>query len=162
MVTDSIKIVFANPFYIFIAAFLTIVLWIVFNFFGQLLFFSPFLVFYLPNDAHLSFILTNILSILIGIASSMNIYLLKNSRLKISRTMFSGTAFGLATTTCMSCSSFGFLTISTFGGFGIIATNFLSNYEIPIRIVSIIILVYALYNIHNKITKSCFIYAKDR
>jgi hypothetical protein len=44
---------------------------------------------------------------------------------------------------------------STFGGFGIIATDFLTNYQTALRLVSIAILLWALYSVHNKITKSC-------
>jgi hypothetical protein len=51
----------------------------------------------------------------------------------------------------------GFLLISTFGGLGIVASNFLSIYQIPLRLVSIGILIWALYSMHKKITKSCCI-----
>jgi hypothetical protein len=51
----------------------------------------------------------------------------------------------------------GFLLISTFGGLGIVASNFLSIYQIPLRLVSIGILIWALYSMHKEITKSCCI-----
>lgn len=162
MFLDSLKMVFLNPFYLLIAAVVATIFWIIFNFYGQLLFFSPYLAFYLPHDAYLWFILTNIMAILLGIVISMNIYLLKRSSLKISKSIFSGTIFGLASSTCASCSSFGFLTISAFGGFSTITTNFLTNYETPIRIISIVILIYALYTMHIKITKSCFLDIKKQ
>lgn len=157
MCKDSFKIVFSSPVYVMIAAVLTLFFWIIFNMFEQLLFFSPIIIFYLPEDAQTGFMLTNIMSILLGLVISMNIYLIKNSVLNLSKSMFSGTAFGLASSTCASCSSFGFLTVSAFGGFGVLATNFLTNYETPIRIISIAILMYSVYAIHNKITKSCLI-----
>lgn len=105
------------------------------------------------------FISTNISSILLGILISMNIYVIKDAKLKISNksSLLSGTTLGILSSTCASCSSIGFAIISTLGGTGIAISNFLEVYAIPLRIVSILILVYALYLIHNKLTKSCVI-----
>lgn len=105
------------------------------------------------------FISTNISSILLGILISMNIYVIKDAKLKISNksSLLSGTTLGILSSTCASCSSIGFAIISTLGGTGIAIFNFLEVYAIPLRIVSILILVYALYLIHNKLTKSCVI-----
>ena len=49
----------------------------------------------------------------------------------------------------------GFLVISAFGAFGIVATDFLTNYQTPLRIVSIVMRLWALYSAHNKIRKPC-------
>jgi hypothetical protein len=59
--------------------------------------------------------------------------------------------------TCVSCSSIGFLLISTFGGLGIVVSNILSIYQMPLRIISIGILLFALYSVHKRITKACVI-----
>ena len=123
----------------------------------RLLFFSPILIFYLPEDAVFDFILTNITALLVGIVVSMNIYIIRNSKLKISKSLFSGTSIGLISSTCASCSSIGFALVSTFGGIGILISNFFSVYEIPLRIISIAILVYAIYSLQNRITKSCLL-----
>jgi hypothetical protein len=61
----------------------------------------------------------------------------------------------IITGACASCSSVGFLIISTFGGLGIITTAFLTNYQIPLRLLSICLMVVALYTIYQKITKNC-------
>jgi len=151
----AFKMVFQNRLYIAIAAAVFTTFWIVFNVFDQLLFFSQVVTFYLPNDAIAGFILTNITSVLMGILVAMNVYVIRNSELKLDKSLFSGSILGIASSTCASCSSIGFLVISTFGGFGIIATDFLTNYQIPLRIVSIGILIWALYSVHNKITKPC-------
>ncbi len=151
----AFKMVFPNPVYIAIAAAVFTIFWIAFNVFDQLLFFSPVVTFYLPGDAIAGFILTNITSILMGVLVAMNVYVIRNSELKLDKSLFSGSILGIASSTCASCSSIGFLVISTFGGFGIIATDFLTNYQIPLRIVSIGILLWALYSVHNKITKPC-------
>jgi hypothetical protein len=90
-----------------------------------------------------------------GILVAMNIYVIRNSKIKLDRSLFSGSILGIASSACASCSSIGFLIISTFGGFGIFATDFLTNYQTPLRVVSIAILLWALYSVHNKITKPC-------
>jgi hypothetical protein len=82
--------------------------------------------------------------------------------LRISRTsLFSGSALGVLSSTCVSCSSVGFLLVSTFGGVGIAASAFLSNYQISLRVLSIVLLIWALCSISNKLTKSCTIEDKQ-
>ncbi len=71
----------------------------------------------------------------------MNIYLIKNLNLKIGKSLISGSFLGIVTSTCVSCSSIGFITISTFGGAGRVATAFLTNYQIPLRLLSIGIMI---------------------
>ncbi len=154
---SSFRIVFSNPLYLIISAIVTILFWIILNIAGELLFFSPIWVFYLPDDALFGFILTNITALLIGIVVSMNTYIIVNSNLKLSRSLFSGASIGLISSTCASCSSIGFALVSTFGGIGILISNFFSVYEILLRIISIAILVYAIYSAHDRITKSCLL-----
>jgi hypothetical protein len=151
----AFKMVFFNHLYIAIAAAVFTIFWITFNVFDQLLFFSPVLTFYLPDDAVMGFIITNITSVLMGILVAMNVYVIRNSKIKLDRSLFSGSILGIASSACASCSSIGFLIISTLGGFGIFATDFLTNYQTPLRIVSIAILLWALYSVHNKITRPC-------
>ena len=154
---SSFRIVFSNPLYVIISAITTILFWIILNVAGELLFFSPIWIFYLPDDAVFGFILTSITAILIGIVLSMNIYIIRNSKLKLGKSLFSGISIGLISSTCASCSSIGFALVSTFGGIGILISNFFSVYEIPIRIISIAILFYAIYSSHNRITKNCLL-----
>ncbi len=154
---SSFRIVFSNPLYVIISAIATILFWIILNVAGELLFFSPIWVFYLPDDAIFGFILTNITAVLVGIVLSMNIYIIRNSKLKLGKSLFSGTTIGLISSTCASCSSIGFALVSTFGGIGILISNFFSVYEIPLRIISIAILLYAIYSSHNRIIKSCLL-----
>jgi hypothetical protein len=151
----AFKMVFANRLNIAIAAAVFTTFWIAFCVLDQLLFFSPVVTFYLPDDAIAGFILTNITSVLMGVLVAMNVYVIRNSKLKLDKSFFSGSILGIATSICANCSSIGFLIISTFGGFGIIATDFLANYQTPLRIVSIGILLWALYSVHNKIIKPC-------
>jgi hypothetical protein len=154
----SMKLIFSMPIYILIAIAVAIPFWILFNFFDQLLFFEPIWIFYLPEDATAGFILTTIISVLMGVLVSMNVYAIRHSKLKISKkSLFSGSSLGIISSVCSSCSSIGFLLISTFGSIGIIATNLLTIYQIPLRIVSVAILIFALYIIHKRILQSCAI-----
>ena len=148
---------FSNWLYIVLAGVIASVFWILFNVFDQLLFFSPIIVFYLPDDAIAGFIFSSITAVLMGIIVGMNVYVLRHSKkLKISVvSLFSGSSISVVSSTCASCSSIGFLLVSTFGGIGITASTFLSNYQVPLRIVSICLLIWALYSISNKLTKSC-------
>jgi len=155
----SIKIVFNSWIYIAVAGAVASIFWIIFNIFDQLLFFSPVFVFYLPKDALAGFILSNITAILLGIVVSMNIYVLKHSdRSRISLTsFFSGSTISVLSSTCASCSSLGFLLVSTFGGVGVTVSTILSNYQMPLRTISIALLIWAFYSINIKLTKSCSI-----
>jgi hypothetical protein len=149
-------VVFSIPTYIVIATAVAVPFWILFNVFDQLIFFEPIWIFYLPEDAILGFILTTMVSILIGMLVSMNIYVIRYSKLKISRrSLFSGSSLSIISSVCSSCSSVGFLLISTFGSIGVIASNLLTIYLIPLRIISVAILIFALYSIHKRITKLC-------
>ena len=158
----SVKAVFSTPLYIFMAIAVAIPFWILFNVFDQLIFFEPIWIFYLPEDAISGFIVTTIVSILLGILISMNTYAIRYSRLKISRkSLFSGSSLSIISGVCSSCSSVGFLLISTFGSIGIIATNLLTIYQIPLRMISIAILIFALYYIHKRIVQSCLLDSKN-
>ena len=151
----TLPLVFSNRLYIAIAAAVFTTFWIIFNVFDQLLFFSPIVTFYLPYDAVTGFILTNITSVLMGILIAMNVYVIRNSKLRFDKTMVSGSILAIASSACASCSSIGFLIIFMFGGFGIITIDLLTNYQTPLRVVSIIILLWALYHVQKKITKLC-------
>ncbi len=129
--------------------------WIFFNVFDELLYFSPILYFYLPNDAIAGFILSTTSALLLGVVVSMNIYLLGNSSIKLDKSLISSSFLTILSSACASCSSIGFVLISTFGSAGIIATAFLTNYQIPLRLVSIGILILALYTVCLRTTNNC-------
>jgi hypothetical protein len=79
----SVKLVFSTPMYILIAVAIAIPFWIVFNIFDQLIFFEPIWILYIPEDGMTGFILTTAISILIGMLISMNIYVIRHSKLRI-------------------------------------------------------------------------------
>src|ERR1044072_478099 len=153
----SIRLVFSNWLYILLAGVVSSIFWIIFSVFDQLLFFSPILVFYLPDDAVIGFILLTMTALLLGIVVSMNVYIIKHSRnLKLAiGSLFLGSILSMIFSTCASCSSIGFLLVSTFGGIGVTASTFLSNYQTPLRIMSVALLLWALYSASRKLTKSC-------
>lgn len=160
----ALKLVYlSNPIlYIGISVIVFSTFWIVFNMFDQLLFLSPIIYFYIPDDAQIGFVITTTSAALLGIVTSMNVYVIRTSRVKINKSsLLSGSLLGIVSSACASCSSIGFLIISTFGGAGIIATGFLTNYQIPLRLLSIVIIILALYVVHNKITKSCLLNNSD-
>ena len=110
----SFKMVFSTWTYIVFAVITTVTFWIVSSIFDQLLFFYPIVIFYLPDDALVGFILANIIAIILGIVVSMNIYVFRHSKRKINTaSFFSGSSLSVISSTCASCSSLGFLLIST-------------------------------------------------
>ncbi len=158
-ISTSVRMVFANWQYVVIAGVISIIFWIIFSIFDQLLFFTPVFVFYLPDDAVTGFILSTITTVILGIVVGMNVYVLRHSKgLKINiKSLFSGSTLSVLSSTCASCSSLGSLLVSTFGGIGITASAFLTNYQTPLRIFSIALLIWALYSISNKLSKSCIL-----
>lgn len=108
---SAFKIVYySNPLlYLGITVLVFIIFWIIFNDFDELLYFSPILYFYLPDDATVGFIFTNMTALLLGIVVSMNIYLIKNLRIRIGKSLISWSFLGVVSSACASCSSIGFL-----------------------------------------------------
>jgi hypothetical protein len=153
----STRLVFSKWPYLILGGVITTIFWIIFNLFDQLLFFSPVVTFYLPDDAIEGFILSNITAVLMGVVISMTMYVIRHSRrMKVSiLSLFSGSSMSILSSTCASCSSLGFLLISTFGGLGVTASTFLTNYQIPLRVISILLLIWAYYSTSSKLTRSC-------
>jgi hypothetical protein len=153
----SIKLVCSHWTYIAIAGTATAIFWIVFNVFEQLLFFSPIVVFYLPEDAIMGFIFSNITAILLGIVVSMNVYVFEHSKGKKlnAASLFSASSISVLSSICASCSSLGILLVSILGGAGMTLSTFLSNYQTLLRIVSLILLLWAYYSISIGLTRRC-------
>ena len=152
----TIRIVFGNSFYVVLAIATAVLFWVTFNILDDLLFFSPILVFYLPNDAITGFVLTNVTSMLLGLVVAMNAYIFRHTRTRINKaSLFSGSTLSVVTSACASCSSLGFFLISTFGSVGVLASTFLSNYQIPLRLISIGLLFWATYSASKRLAASC-------
>ena len=65
-----------------------------------------------------------------------------------------GTIVGASAGAC-SCGPIGFSVITTFGTAGSIASSFLTNYEIPIRLISIGILVLVFFTTIKSLSLEC-------
>jgi hypothetical protein len=109
------KIVFSNPMYINISSITGFPFWILINTFDKLLFFYPALAFYVPKDILAGFLLSFINSILVGILVNFNLHILRNLRLRISKSALSGTTISVISSTCACCSTIGFTLVSTLG-----------------------------------------------
>ena len=141
---QTIKLVFSNIRYIVLAGIIFVGLLVPLSIVSEYIFLEPYVIAYVPVDGLLGFILIVMVSFLSGLVLSMNVYRIKNFRHLPKRKMgggIFGSIVGAIAGAC-SCGPIGFAVISTFGAAGGVATAFLTNYEIPIRLASIGILLF--------------------
>lgn len=157
MASGAARMVFSNKSYVALAVAVAAVFWVVFNILDGILLLSPPAFYYpIPDDALPGFMLSHVTAALVGVVVSMNVYLFKNLRAKGSKTPFlSGSTLGTVSSMCAGCSSVGFYLAATFGTAGVAASTFLSNYQLPLRLLAIGLLIWAYYSAHKRITKSC-------
>lgn len=146
---------FSNLFYLIIASIAGFVFWIVTNTFDNILFFSPFLAFYVPNDMLGVFFLSCINSILVAVLVNFNLHIIRDLKLRISKSAVAGTTISVISSACASCSTLGFILASTFGGLAVVVSNFLSGNQTIIREISTLILLIAVGTCYIKIRESC-------
>ena len=152
---SSVKLVFSNYRYIAISILISIGLLIPLSILSEYLFLEPFIIFSVYQNTTLNFSLIVILSILAGIVVSMNVFrvkLIKNTK-KMSGSII-GTIIGASAGAC-SCGPIGFSVITTFGTAGSIASSFLTNYEIPLRLLSVGILVLVFVTTMKSLSVDC-------
>lgn len=143
---QTLKLVFSSYFYIVLAIVIFTTILIGMLTLSEHIFFEPYLVGYIPQGSEFGFALIVILSILSALVIPMNIYrinILKKSKVKMSGSVF-GSFIGSVAGAC-SCGPVGFAVISTFGSVGATAFAFLTNFEIPLRIVAIALLAFTYY-----------------
>ena len=148
-------LIYSNPSYILIAVGVFFLLFMPLIIISEFLFFEPFLVFSIYPETALSFSLIVLLSLFSSIAVSMNIYrvkLIKETK-KIGSSII-GTIIGASAGAC-SCGPIAFSIITTFGTVGSIASSFLTIYEIPIRLVSIGILILVIFVTTKSLLREC-------
>lgn len=150
------RMVFSHGSYVALAIAVSAIFFVIFNTLDEYLFFSPLLAFYVPPDAFLNFALSTAIIGLLGIVLSMNVYSFRSIgiKLKESGSWLSGSFIATATGAC-GCTSLGFTIISTFGGAGIAASSFLTTYQIPLKIISLAVLIYAYYSVRKSMIKKC-------
>ncbi len=123
---------------------------------SEYLFFKPYLILYVSDYNIFGFILIVVVSALTGLVISMAVYrikMLKSSKKNVSSS-FIGSIIGASAGAC-SCGSIGFAVISIFGAVGGAATSFLANYEIPLRFVSIAILIVTYFYMVRGLNTEC-------
>ena len=153
---NTIKLVFSNFKYLILSIvfFSTMVIGLLIL--SEYIFLEPYVVSHIPSGTELGFVLILIISVLSALVIPMNIFrinILKKSKQKMSGGIF-GSVIGAAAGAC-SCGPIGFAVISTFGSVGATATAFLTNYEIPIRIIAIGILTITYFTTVRSLKVEC-------
>ena len=123
---------------------------------SEYIFLEPYIVSHIPSGTELGFALIVTLSVLSALIIPMNIFrinILKSSKQKMGGSIL-GSIIGATAGAC-SCGPIGFAVISTFGSVGATATSFLTNYEIPIRIIAIAILAITYFTTVKSLKIEC-------
>ncbi|MBI1662632.1 MAG: hypothetical protein IS860_03880 [Nitrosopumilus sp.] len=153
---NTVKFVFSNPKYIILSFVIFIPMLIGLLILSEYIFLEPYVVSHLPTGTELGFALIVVLSALSALVLPMNIFrinVLKSSTKKMGGGVI-GSFVGAAAGAC-SCGPIGFAVISTFGSVGATATAFLTNYEIPLRIIAIGVLVIAYFTTVKSLKTEC-------
>lgn len=151
-----IKLVFSNYKYIGLSIIIFVPMLIGLLFLSEYIFLEPYVVSHLPKGTELGFVLIVILSALSALVIPMNVFritMLKSSKRKMGGGVV-GSIVGAASGVC-SCGPVGFAIISTFGSVGATTTAFLTNYEIPIRIIAIAVLVFTYFTTVKSLKSEC-------
>ena len=153
---QTIKFVFSNPKYIALSFAIFIPMLIGLLIMSEYIFLEPYVVSHLPRGTELGFSLIVIISGLSALVLPMNVFrinVLKGSARKMGGGVI-GSFVGAAAGAC-SCGPIGFAVISTFGSVGATATAFLTNYEIPLRIIAIGVLVITYFTTVKSLKIEC-------
>jgi hypothetical protein len=157
---QALGLVFSNKKYLVISVSIFFVLFFTLSIISEFIFFSPTFLFFVPVYQIFNFSLIVIVAALSGIVISLSIYRIHmlGSGIRKQGSGFLGSIIGASAGAC-SCGSIGFAAVSAFGAAGATATAFLTNYEIPLRLISIVILGYTYYTAVKGITSQCRIKA---
>ena len=121
----------------------------------EYLFFEPYVLFYVPEYEILNFLSIFVICALTGLVLSMSIFRIRflQASTKKLRTGLLGSIVGAGAGAC--CGGIGIALISIFGAVGGVATSVLTNFEIPLRITSIAILVFTYFMIIKDLNREC-------
>lgn len=153
---STIRLVFSNPKYAYLSVAIFVPMLAGLLLLSEYVFLEPYVVSHLPKGTELGFVLIVVLSALSALVIPMNVFrivALKSSRQKMGGGVF-GSVIGAAAGAC-SCGPVGFAAISTFGSVGATATAFLTNYEIPIRVAAIAVLVITYFTTARSLRTEC-------
>jgi len=123
---------------------------------SEFLFIEPFVIFHIIEDRTTSFVLLVSISLMSAIVIPMNVYRIRT--LQTNTTKIGGGIVGSiigASAGICSCGPIGFSIISTFGTVAVTATAFLTNYEIPLRLISLGLLCLVYYTTAKSISIEC-------
>lgn len=147
--------VFAGRAYVALAIAVFAGLWVLMVQFDQLLFFSPLLAFHMPAGSEPFLALSTLTAVLLGIVVSMNVYVFRTSQVKIGASFFSGSTLGVAASACAGCTSAGFFMATTFGVAGAATASVFAEYQVPLRVLSVGLLGWALYSVSRRVSQTC-------
>ena len=153
---EIFKIIFSNFKFLALSVIIFSSMMVILLLISEFIFLEPYFITHIPSGSELGFILIITLSALSALVIPMNLFRitnLKNSKQKMSGSIF-GSIVGSAAGAC-SCGPIGFAVISTFGSVGATATAFLTNYEIPIRVVAIAILAITYFTTIKSLKTEC-------
>ena len=153
---EIFKVIFSNFKFLALSVIIFSSMMVLLLLVSEFIFLEPYFVTHIPSGSKLGFILIITLSALSALVIPMNLFRitnLKNSKQKMSGSIF-GSIVGSAAGAC-SCGPIGFAVISTFGSVGATATAFLTNYEIPIRVVAIAILAITYFTTIKSLKTEC-------
>ena len=147
---------FSSYSYVLLAGIIFVCMLIPLSILSEFLFIEPFFVIHVIEDRAFSFTLLVAISFMSAVVIPMNIYrirTLQKSTVKIGGSLL-GSIIGASAGIC-SCGPIGFSIISTFGTVAGTATAFLTNYEIPLRLVSLGLLCLVYYTTAKSISVEC-------
>ena len=147
---------FSSYSYVLFAGIIFVCMLIPLSTLSEFLFIEPFFVIHVIEDRAFSFTLLVAISFMSAVVIPMNIYrirTLQKSTTKIGGSLL-GSIIGASAGIC-SCGPIGFSIISTFGTVAGTATAFLTNYEIPLRLVSLGLLCLVYYTTAKSISVEC-------
>jgi hypothetical protein len=152
----AIKTVYSNLKYLLLSVVIFSIMLVGLLILSEYIFLEPYVVSHIPSGTEFGFVLIVTISALSALVLPMNIFrinILKKSKQKMGGGIF-GSIIGAAAGAC-SCGPIGFAVISTFGSVGATATAFLTNYEIPIRIIAIGILAITYFTTVRSLKIEC-------
>ena len=153
---NHFKLVFSSYPYVPLAGIIFVCMFVPLSIISEFLFIEPFVIFNVIEDRITSFVLIVFISLMSAIVIPMNIYrirTLQKSTAKIGGSIV-GSIIGASAGIC-SCGPIGFSIISTFGTVAGTATAFLTNYEIPLRLASLLLLCLVYYTTVKSISIEC-------
>lgn len=123
---------------------------------SEYIFLEPYVVAHLPEGTEFGLALIVVVSALSAVVIPMNIYrirIIQTSKRKMGGSVF-GSIIGATAGAC-SCGPIGFAVISTFGSVGAVTTSFLANYEIPLRLGAIALLIFVYFTTIRSLKIEC-------